>query len=344
MKKYLALLLFPVAGMVSTGVYAVPGEFWEITSTIEMRGMPMAMPAQTMKVCMPKDRNLDFQKMNQDKDCKVTNVKRSANKASYDITCNHDGEIMKGTAEFTLHGDTQEGSTRFTGKSNGHDMNMTQKSKGKLVGGNCDTEVEVKKANDKMNANKAYADKMMQDSKSNTAALCAKGEKDYGWVTVPDYFFGERPTCPGKTAHLCESLRKDISKDVKVYAKVAYSEQQQGKQISVAKECKIDMAAANKSVCKTPVNEGNYESFSKYCPREAKAFREIQRRKNCEGRSYTGVSSAEGMKRCMSGDEGGNTSDSRNSDNANSSEKPGQDGASSAKDSATKLLKGYLGF
>jgi hypothetical protein len=46
----------------------------------------------------------------------------------------------------------------------------------------------------------------------------------------------------------------------------------------------------------------------------------------------------------MSGDEGGNASDSRNSGNADSTEKPEQDGASNVRDSATKLLKGYLGF
>lgn len=338
MKKYLTLFLFLTSFPMSSSVYSAPGEFWEITSTMEMPDMPMAIPPQTIKVCMPKDHNLDFKKMNQDKDCKITNLKRSANKASFDITCNHDGEIMKGTAEYTLHGDTEEGTSHFTGKSHGHDMNMTQKSQGKLVGGSCDTEVEAAKTNDKMNANKAYADKMMQDSKANNEALCANWEKDYAWVAVPDYYFGDQAMCAGKTTKLCEGLRKDVTKDVKVYETLVYSDQQPGRRISVTKECKVDMAAATKSLCKTPMDNSNYESLSKYCPAEAKTFREVQRRKNCEGRVYTGMPAAEGVKRCLSGDEGGNTS------NANSTEKPVQDGTSTVLDSATKLIKGHFGF
>jgi hypothetical protein len=351
MKKYLVLSLFLVVGMASTLVYAVPGEYWEITITSDMAGIP-GMPSGatpfTMKQCMPSDRNYFLDKMNkQDKDCKLSNIKKSANKASFDISCNHNGEIMKGSGEFTLHGDTEEGSSHMSGKVQGHDIKVTQKTKGKRLGGSCDTDTEEKERAQAQNSMKAYESmgaQMMQNQKAYMAEACAKWEKDFEWVGVPHYFFGDQPACKSNTVKLCESLRKDITKDVKVYEKVFYSEQQQGKQISVTKECKVDMAAATKSICKTPMNDGNYDSLSKYCPTEAKAFRETQRRKNCEGRSYTGVTTAEGMKRCMSGDEGDNTSDSRNSDNANSSEKPAQDGASNARDSATKLLKGYLGF
>ena len=348
MKKFLALFLFPIASMVSPLVYAVPGEYWEIKVTSDMGGMP-GMPSGatpfTMKQCMPNDRNYFLDKMNkQDKDCKLSNIKKSANNASFDITCNHDGEIMKGHGEFTLHGDTEEGTSHMSGKVQGHDMNMTQTTKVKRIGGSCDTEAEEKKVNDRMNANKAYAEKMMQDSKANTEAACANWEKDYAWVAVPDYYFGDQAMCAGKAVKLCEALRKDVTKNVKVYDDLNNIEKQPGRRISVIKECKVDMAAATKSICKTPMDNSNYETLSKYCPAEAKAFREVQRKKDCEGRSYTGVPAAEVIKRCMSGDEGGNSSGSSNSGNANSTEKPVKDGTSDVLDSATKLLKGHFGF
>jgi hypothetical protein len=348
MNKYLIVFITLVASMVSTLVYAVPGEYWEITVTSDMAGMPSGATPFTMKQCMPNDRNYFLDKMNkQDKDCKLSNIKKSANNASFDITCNHDGEIMNGHGEFTLHGDTEEGTSHMSGKIQGHDMNITQKTKGKRIGGSCDTETEAKEmaaANDRNIARKAQMDQMMQNQKAYMDESCTSLEKNYEWVGAPHMFFGDQPMCKSNTAKLCEALRKDITKDVKVYEKVIYSEQLQGKQISVVKECKIDMAATTKSICKTPMDNGNYETLSRYCPAEAKAFREVQRKKNCEGRVYTGMPAAEGIKRCMSGDEGGNSSGSSDSGNANSTEKPAKDGTSDVLDTATKLLKGHFGF
>jgi hypothetical protein len=351
MNKYLIVFITFVACLFSSLVYAVPGEYWEITVASDMAGMP-GMPSGatpfTIKQCMPNDRNYFLDKMNkQDKDCKLSNIKKSANKASFDISCNHDGEIMKGTGEFTLHGDTEEGTSHMSGKVQGNDINITQKTKGKRIGGSCDTDTEAKEmanANGRMMASKAQMDTMMQNQNTAIGEGCANLEKNYEWLRAPHMFFGDQPMCKSNTAKLCESLRKDVTKDVKVYENLITLDQQPGRPVSVTKECKVDIALATKSICKTPMDNGNYETLSRYCPAEAKTYREIQRRKNCEGRTYTGMPAAEGIKRCMNGDEGGNSSGSSNSSNANSTEKPVQDATPSVRDSATKLLKGYLGF
>ncbi len=70
--------------------------------------------------------------------------------------------------------------------------------------------------------------------------------------------------------------------------------------VSIAKECKLDMAAATKSICKT-LNSDNYNQLSASCPAEAKVYRETQRRRDCEGRSYTAETRAADIKKCMSG-------------------------------------------
>jgi hypothetical protein len=92
------------------------------------------------------------------------------------------------------------------------------------------------------------------------------------------------------------------------------------------------------------MDNDSYQILSKYCPAEAKAYDEVQRRKNCEGRSYTGMSAAESVKRCLSGEEVSNPSEPRNSGQANSTETPAKDGTSDVLDTATKLLKGHFGF
>jgi hypothetical protein len=348
MNKYLIVFLTLFTSMVSTLVYGVPGEYWEITVTSDMAGMP-GMPSGatpfTMKQCMPNDRNYFLDKMNkQDKDCKLSNIKKSANSASFDITCNHDGEIMKGSGEFTLHGDTEEGTSHMSGKTQGHDINITQKTKGKRLGGSCDTDTEAKEmagADKNRKTYEAMSNQMMQNQKAGSEELCKTYEKDYNWVAVPDYYFGKQAMCGDKSVKLCEALRKDVTKDVKVYDDLINIEKQPGRQISVTKECKVDLIAATKSICKTPMDNSNYETLSKYCPAEAKSFREVQRKKNCEGRVYTGIPKDDGIKMCLNGDEDGINAAVKK---AGATEKPVRDGTSDVLDSATKLLKGRFGF
>ena len=49
-----ALLLAAAPAPVAAADATVPGDRWEITSQMSMEGMPMAMPANKVKVCTPK--------------------------------------------------------------------------------------------------------------------------------------------------------------------------------------------------------------------------------------------------------------------------------------------------
>jgi hypothetical protein len=61
---------------------------WEMTSRMEMPGMPMEMPATTMKHCYTKEDVKDQKKMvNQNKDCTVTEFKTSGNKMTWKMKC-----------------------------------------------------------------------------------------------------------------------------------------------------------------------------------------------------------------------------------------------------------------
>jgi len=145
MNKYLAIFPVFVSCLLSAVAYASTGEYWDITSTMEMPGMPMAMPAQTFRVCQPTDHEIDPRKLNHNnKDCQITNLKISGHKITYSISCDHNGEVMAGNAEYIVHADTSEGTMHISGKSHGHDMTMTQTSSGKRVGGACDPEAEAR--------------------------------------------------------------------------------------------------------------------------------------------------------------------------------------------------------
>jgi len=80
--------------LVAFAMIALPGsalaqgkdDMWEITSKMEMPGMPMAMPAQTIRQCVAKNAKDDDYIPKRD-NCKVTDSKRVGNKVNYQMVC-----------------------------------------------------------------------------------------------------------------------------------------------------------------------------------------------------------------------------------------------------------------
>lgn len=88
---------------------------WEVTSKMEMPGMPMSMPAQVTRVCVAKSAK-DDEFVPKQGDCKVVDSKRTGNKLTYKMTCS--------TPEpSTVEGETQFGSGTYDGKMR---MTMTK--------------------------------------------------------------------------------------------------------------------------------------------------------------------------------------------------------------------------
>ena len=108
-----------------------PGVLWQMTSQMAMEGMPMSMPANTVKVCTAKEWKQP--PPGGDKSCVNSNFKRVGNKATWVMECK--GEMpMKGTGEITF-----DGTDSYTGEINAaaEGMNMKIKLSGKKLG-TCD--------------------------------------------------------------------------------------------------------------------------------------------------------------------------------------------------------------
>ena len=270
MKKLSASFTLCLAALVSSGAWAAPGEFWEISTKMEMAGMPFAMPANTSKVCVAKGNERD-PKYASDKECVVTDVKNSGNKTSWKVRCDRKGEVMNGTGEMTGTADNSQGTIRLTGTSEGQKIDMTQSYSSKRLGGACDP------------------DELANKAKSQ---ICEGGntlvEKIYLGHTLLD-----EKVCPGKKQPLCDAARAEAPRDAKVFFAISDTE----KTNKLAKTCGINMEAANKAVCKT-LNGDNVATLTRACPAESKAFRENERRKACEGRSYT---AKEDLSNCLAG-------------------------------------------
>ncbi len=76
-----------VAGGTSTTALAQgKDDLWEITTKMEMPGMPMAMPAQTQRLCIAKS-GKDDDYIPKREGCRVQDSKRVGNKVSYKMVC-----------------------------------------------------------------------------------------------------------------------------------------------------------------------------------------------------------------------------------------------------------------
>jgi hypothetical protein len=124
----LALSLMSSASALAAG----SDELWEVTTKMEMPGMPFAMPAQTRNICMEKDHAKDPNyavPKNRDQDCKMGDFKVSGNKSSWKMKC-------EGKHPMTGEGEMTRGDSTYSGKtllhSDGGDMKMVYE--GKRVG------------------------------------------------------------------------------------------------------------------------------------------------------------------------------------------------------------------
>ena len=270
------ILIGLLSGLIVATAQATPGEYWEITTKMEMVGMPFAMPTITAKVCVPNGGEKNPQYMQKKDDtCQMTDVKVSGNKVTWKARCTNDGETMNGTGESSHERDSYRGSMHLTGHSGGQAIDMTQNYNGKRIGGSCDSEAQVK----------ALTGKMCDTSQLNSGTE---------WISRAEMFL-KGDSCPGKKAQLCSIVRKDAARDTDTFQMLVTMEKNNGGLI--ASSCGLRMEETRAAVCKAN-SEGNYEFLQTYCPAEAKEYKERERRKNCAGRGY---SSSNALNDCLSG-------------------------------------------
>ena len=131
-----ALLL--IAGAAAAQGYktdpAGKDELWDVTSKMEMAGMPFAMPAQTRRVCAAKGN--DAGTIPRNEGCTVAESKRVGNKLAYRMDCKDGNNDYTATGESTWSGNGYEGRMRMIGKMGGSPVDMTMTYNGTRAG-NC---------------------------------------------------------------------------------------------------------------------------------------------------------------------------------------------------------------
>lgn len=102
---------------------------WEITTTVEMPGMPAGMiKPHTFTTCLNQKESVP--KGKNETDCTMKDVKTEGNTVSWTAVCKE----ATSRGKITYAGDTYDGVTESTMKQDGKDMTIKTTMKGKYVG------------------------------------------------------------------------------------------------------------------------------------------------------------------------------------------------------------------
>lgn len=110
-----------------------PGEY-EITSTMEVPGMAMAMPPQTMRHCMTKEEPVPPSSGEESGQCKMGEVKIEGDTVTWNVVCEQEGYRSVTRGETTYHGDRFEGTITSDTQAPSGNMSVTVRISGKRVG------------------------------------------------------------------------------------------------------------------------------------------------------------------------------------------------------------------
>jgi hypothetical protein len=113
----------------STPALNMKDGLWEITTTVEMPGMPAGMmKPHTITTCLSQKDSVP--KAKNETDCTVKDVKTDSNTVSWAVVCKESSS--KG--RITYAGTTYEGMTESTMKQDGKDVTIKTTMKGKHLG------------------------------------------------------------------------------------------------------------------------------------------------------------------------------------------------------------------
>ena len=285
MRRVLALAALAAA---FTAHAADNGELWEVTTQINMAGMPPGMGSQTHQVCNEKTAERKPVIPAREK-CKVTDYKESGNRVTVHVTCPEGTSVIEQTfnAAHTEYKGTMKTKTR--------DGDMTMNMAGRKIG-SCDAqqakqEREEKTAATRQKVEQAQAQSaaMFAQMNSNQVAQCQEAVQ-----TMDARKLGIFGSCDGHE-DTCKPMRsQEVYKDAAPKCMAARAEYCRRFQTmdgflkargdeQAAKMCNVSVEKVKATQCPQAGKAENLDFLIDYCTDEARAVA----RAHCAGREYT---------------------------------------------------------
>lgn len=329
------LALAALAALVAAPAAAAEkGTWWEMTTAMEMVGMPFAMPATTIKVCQPDGDWKRPPEGRQDKDCVMKDVSTSGNTMRWRMVCTGE-ERMEGDGEMTRTADAFSGRTHL--KSRQGEMNM--KMKGRRLGGACDPQELQRKAEAQAERHQAQAREAQSQADAAQAQQCETAIQEMQVMAIA----GSHPQCkePRHQAAFCARARTEAGY-LKLAAQGEMEKMSNGAvpgPRAAAKACGLELDEVRRGLCAEAARRESLAFLASTCPAEAKALA----RRECAGRDYTAMAGSRYRDFCarVAGDRLEAGADDAAPPARKKKEKAKEE---DAVDQGKKLLKGVLGF
>ena len=121
----IAMLLFLFSAALSSAAPNMEEGLWEMTTTVDMPGMPSKSFTHT--TCLTKEKAVP---QTAESGCTIKDVKTQGNTVTWTVVCKEGTS----TGKVTYAGTTMEGFTETTVKTNGNTMTIKSRMKGKRIG------------------------------------------------------------------------------------------------------------------------------------------------------------------------------------------------------------------
>jgi len=282
--------IFALAFALATSAHAAgTDELWEVTSQMNIPGMPAGMGAQKHQVCTEKgDAKKAMQSRGSEK-CKMTDFKQSGNKVNITMQC-PDGTASIENTYNAAHTE-YNGTVKMT--SNRGDMTMTMA--GRKVG-TCDAQAAKSERDAKTAAmvqqgqkNQAQANAMIAKSNDLQMAECQAAVD-----TMQMQRLGMYARCDQSGGACQTMLSNEQAKPVATKCMASQAEFCKRYQTmdgflkangdeEAAKMCKLSRPQLIASGCPRAAQTEQLAYLGKFCPAEAKPIAKA----HCVGRSYT---------------------------------------------------------
>jgi len=277
MKALSIAIFFSVLCCTATFVYAEgPDDLWEMTMSMQSEGM--TMPAMTHKICKKKGA-MEADNAPLEKDCKLTDSKRSGARYTFSFACDgKDGKYTGSGETETLGKDAYRGKMKSSGVRNGEKFDMSTAFNGKRVG-TCTWEDTGKQA-----------EKQIRDAQAQSTAMIAKECDKQIEDLQPMMVFGganlppEALVCKDRKADFCARAAK-VGQQMRDPAGFADANRKYPEWRDAMKACGTDPATVSAPVCKVAVDKKDWTFVSDNCPVEGRAIAQ----QNCAGMDYTAV-------------------------------------------------------
>ena len=282
------------AGLLAFGAAHAAGsdELWEVTTQMNMAGMPPGMGAQTQQLCQEKTAEKK-PVIPARENCKVTDYKESGNRVTMTVTCPEGTSVIEHTfnAARTEYKGTMKMKTR--------DGDMTMTMNGRKVG-TCDArqakaasnaqQAAIRQKVEESQQMQAQAKTAMAQHYATQSAECRAAVETMEWRKLGMYAncdAGGTDVCkmalgnPDQKASAtqCIASRGEYCKRYQTMDGFARAKGDE----HAAKMCKVSIAEVKAANCPRAAKEQQLDFLVQFCDAEAKPVAQA----NCAGREYT---------------------------------------------------------